>query len=171
MPGGIRLLAKAEADITTPPADTVTVFSDADDSNAPAYKDEGGVVHPLTGADGAPGADAPPLTYQDHGNTGATETVDASAADVHRLVANAATVTLTLTGAPSAGTPGVIRLWLEQDGTGGRDWAFPGSVDFGDPGEPDDREGEDTRHGGKDGLGFHGSVGLGPYSVVILSQG
>src|SRR6185369_15458848 len=32
---------------------------------------------------------------------------------------------------------GIIRLWLEQDGTGGRDWVFPGSVDFGDPGEPD----------------------------------
>src|SRR6185369_12626254 len=137
MPGGIRLLATAEADITTPPPDTVTVFADADDGNAPAYKDETGTVSPLTGAPGTPGADAPPLTYSDHGPTGSTEPVDASVADVHRLVASAATVTLTLTGAPAAGTPGVIRLLLEQDGTGGRDWVFPGSVDFGDPGEPD----------------------------------
>lgn len=134
MPGGIRLLAQTEAAITTPPADEVTVFANADDGNAPSYKDEAGVVHAL---EGDPGAPAPALVYLDHGNTGATETVDASAADIHRLVADSATVTLTLSGAPSAGTPCVIRLWLEQDGSGGRDWAFPASVDFGDPGEPD----------------------------------
>lgn len=68
------------------------------------------------------------LTYQDHSNTGASETVDASAADVHRLVLDSATVTLTLTGAPAAGTPGLIRLQLVQDATGGRLVSWPGSV-------------------------------------------
>src|SRR6185369_17876545 len=129
MGSGITLKKTAEADIPTPAADKATLFLD-DSTAEPAFKDETGSVTPLRGADGV-------LAYQDHGNTGSTETVDASVADVHRLVANAATVTLTLTGAPAAGTPGVIRLWLEQDGTGGRDWVFPGSVDFGDPGEPD----------------------------------
>ena len=28
----------------------------------------------------------------------------------------------------------------------------------------------DLMPGGKDGLAYHGSVGIGPYSVVILSQ-
>jgi hypothetical protein len=83
-------------------------------------------------------------TYQDHGNTGSTETVDASLADIHRLVANAATVTLTLTGWPASGTPGIVQLWLEQDGTGGRLWAFPGAVSWGDAGVPD----WSTRSGG-----------------------
>lgn len=68
------------------------------------------------------------LTYQDHSNTGASETVDASAADVHRLVLDSATVTLTLTGAPTAGTPGIVRLQLVQDATGGRLVSWPGSV-------------------------------------------
>jgi hypothetical protein len=134
---GITLRNSAEADIPTPDTDQVTIFNDSDLGNTPAYKDDGGTVTSLEGAPGSPGADAPPLVYQDHGNAGSTETVDASAADIHRLVADVATVTLTLTGAPAAGTPAVIRLWLEQDGSGGRIWAFPGSVDWGDPGEPD----------------------------------
>ena len=133
MPEGsqLRLRRAAEADISAPDTDQSTLYMDDDDGGAPHWRDDANIDHTLEGAP------APALTYQDHGNTGSTETVDASAADIHRLVANAATVTLTLTGAPAAGTPGVIRLWLEQDGTGGRDWVFPGSVDFGDPGEPD----------------------------------
>lgn len=139
MPSGSRIVLRvaAEADIPTPDTGQTALFMDADDGNAPAYKDDGGTVTPLQGTPGADGADAPPLTYLDHGNTGSTETIDASAADVQRLVLNAATVTLTLTGAPASGTPCVIRLWLEQDGTGGRDIAWPGSVDFGVAGEPD----------------------------------
>lgn len=135
MPSGSRIVLRtaAEADIPTPDTDQVALFADSDDAGAPAWKDDGGTVHSLTGPTGA---DAPPLSYLDHGNTGSTETVDASAADVHRLVANAATVTLTLTGAPASGTPAIIQLWLEQDGTGGRDWAFPGSVVWGPGGEP-----------------------------------
>lgn len=137
---GITLRNSAEADIPTPGTDQVTIFADADAANEPAYKDEAGTVTSLRGAAGtagADGADAPPLTYSDHGNTGATETVDASAADIHRLVADSATVTLTLTGWPAAGTPSVIRLWLEQDATGGRVWSFPAAVTWGDAGEPD----------------------------------
>jgi hypothetical protein len=145
MPTGSRIVLRtaAEADIPTPDTDQSALFMDADDSNAPAWKDDGGTVHALTGA---AGADAPALVYLDHGNTGSTETVDASVADVQRLVANAATVTLTITGAPASGTPGVVQLWLEQDGTGGRDWVFPGSVDWGSVGEPTwtDRAGGDV---------------------------
>lgn len=133
MPGGIRLLAQAEADITTPPADEVTIFANADDANAPAYKDELGAVTPLKGDTGA---DAPALSYQNHGNTGSTETIDASAADVHRLVLDD-DCTITLSGAPSSGTVKVIQVYLEQDGTGGWDVTWPGSVVWGVAGEPD----------------------------------
>jgi hypothetical protein len=135
MPSGSRIVLRtaAEADIPTPDTDQTVLFMDADDSGAPAYKDDGGTVHSMVGTAGADGV----LSYLDHGNTGSTETVDASAGDIQRLVANAATVTLTLTGWPSAGTPGIVRLWLEQDASAPRSWVFPGSVDWGEPGEPD----------------------------------
>lgn len=124
---GIRLTEVDDATIATPPAGKSTLI--LDDVLGWAHKDDDGITRSLQGADGV-------LTYQDHGNTGATETVDASFADVHRLVANAATVTLTLSGAAASGTPTIIRLLLEQDGAGGRDWAFPGSVEWGNAGEP-----------------------------------
>lgn len=132
MPSGSRIVLRtaAEADIPTPDTDQSALFMDADDGNAPAWKDDAGIVHPLEGADAE-------LTYLDHGNTGSTETVDAQAADIQRLVANAATVTLTLSNWPASGTPAVVRLWLEQDGTGGRVWSWPGAVDWGEAGEPD----------------------------------
>jgi hypothetical protein len=132
MPSGSRIVLResAAADIPTPDSGQTALWMNSADGGSPYWTDDGGTDHSMQGEDGV-------LTYQDHGNTGATETVDASAADIHRLVANAATVTLTLSGAPSAGTPGIIRLWLEQDGSGGRDWIWPGSVDFGDAGEPD----------------------------------
>lgn len=138
---GIRLTEVDDATIDTPPAGHVTIF--ADDVLGPAYKDDAGAVIALEGAsgtpgaDGADGADAPPMTYFDHGSTGSTEPVDVSVADVQRLVANAATVTLTLTGWPAAGTPGLVQLWLEQDVTGHRLWAFPAAVTWGDAGAPD----------------------------------
>lgn len=136
MPSGSRIVLRtaAVADVPTPDTDQSALFMNADDANAPYWMDDGGTEHAL---EGATGAAASPLGYNNHGSTGSTETVDASVADVQRLVANAATVTLTITNPPASGTPGIIRLWLEQDGSGGRDWAFPGSVEFGDPGEPD----------------------------------
>lgn len=130
---GITLTEVANSTIPTPASGKATLFQSTDEE-APAYKDDAGTVHTLKGDDGDP---APALTYQDHSNTGATETVDASNADVHRLVADAATVTLTLTGWAASGTPHAIRLWLEQDGTGGRVWVFPAAVTWGEPGEPD----------------------------------
>jgi hypothetical protein len=130
---GIRLTEVDDATIATPPAGKLTLFAD-DTSHEPSYKDDAGAVHSLVGETGDP---APALTYLDKGNVGSTETVDVTDADIQRLVADAATVTLTLTGWPASGTPAIVRLWLEQDGTGGRDWAFPAEVDFGDPGEPD----------------------------------
>lgn len=137
-PSFIQLVKGAAADLASAAADAVRIFVD-DGTGEPSYKDDAGVVTSLVGAagaDGADGADAPPLTYEDHGNTGATETVDASAADVHRLILNAATVTLTLSGWPASGTPALIRLWIERT-SGGEDLVLPGAVDFGDPGEPD----------------------------------
>jgi hypothetical protein len=125
---GIRLTEVDDATIDTPPAGKATLF--LDDVLGPAYKDDAGAVHEFAGSDAE-------LSYLDHGNTGSTETVDAQAADIQRLVANAATVTLTLSNWPAAGTPAVVRLWLEQDGTGGRVWSWPGAVDWGDAGEPD----------------------------------
>lgn len=134
MPGGIRLLSRTEAEMlaSLPPAGTIQIFSNQDQGDAPYTVDSAGNFLPLQGLPGADGE----LTYLDHGNTGATETVDVQVANIQRLVANAATVTLTLSNPPASGTPGVVRLLLEQDGSGGRDWAFPGSVDWGTPGEP-----------------------------------
>lgn len=127
MPAGsaITLRNSAEADIPTPGSGQITLFNDSDASNKPAYKDAAAAVHSLIGA---PGADAPALTYQDHGNTGASVTCNATTANVHRLVLNAATVTFTFAGAPASGTPGLLRLRCIQDGTGGRLASWPGSV-------------------------------------------
>lgn len=82
-----------------------------------------------TGPAGVTGATGPgTIVYSDHGNTGSTETIDASAADVHRLVLNAATVTVTLTGWPGSGTYKTIRCLAVQDATGNRVFALPASV-------------------------------------------
>jgi hypothetical protein len=109
----------AAASVPTPAANKQTMFLDTD--GVWKTKDEVGAVDTLEGAEGA-------LTYQNHGNTGATETVTASTADIHRLVFDAATVTITLAGAPASGTPGLIRLLIFQDATGGRLASWPGSV-------------------------------------------
>lgn len=87
-----------------------------------------GQVLTSDGLGGATWGDQRILTYLNHGNTGASETVDASAADIHRLVLDAATVTLTLSGAPVSGVPAVVRLQLVQDATGGRLVSWPGSI-------------------------------------------
>jgi len=59
-------------------------------------------------------------------------------------------------GFPRGGT---WRVRFNSDWNGySKDFANTASVDT------------NASDGGKDGLGFHGSVGLGPYSVVILSQ-
>jgi hypothetical protein len=70
-----------------------------------------------------------PEPYQNHGNTGSTETVDVTAGTVHRAVLDAATVTFTFTGAVS-GTAASFTLLLVQDATGGRLAAWPGAVDW-----------------------------------------
>lgn len=79
-----------------------------------------------TGATGAAGSSS--LVYQDHSNTGATETINAGTADIHRLLLDAATVTITLTGWPASGTYKVIRVVAVQDATGGRVFAWPAAV-------------------------------------------
>ncbi len=58
MPGGLTLLASANADIPTPPAGKVTIYFSTNIS-APAYKDSTGTVTALQGAAGATGAQGP----------------------------------------------------------------------------------------------------------------
>lgn len=126
---GVTLKEVANATIPTPSSGKATVFFSTEEG-APAYKDDGGTVTSLQGDDGE-------LTYNNHGNTGATETIDWSAHYVHRLVLNAATVTISYSNVPATGTFAVIRVWLEQDGTGGRDLAWPAATEWGTVGEPD----------------------------------
>jgi hypothetical protein len=65
--------------------------------------------------------------FLDHGNTGATETFDASAAGWHKATLDSATVTATFTGAVASSVASMV-LELVQDGTGGRAIDFPASV-------------------------------------------
>lgn len=68
------------------------------------------------GEDGRPGRDGADgrIAYQDHGATGATETIDWSR-DVHRLLLDTATVALSVANVPAAGTPAIVRLLLVAD--------------------------------------------------------
>ena len=66
------------------------------------------------------------VTYLAHGNTGSTETFDASAAGWHSATLNA-NCTFTFSGATS-GTVAEMVLELTQDGTGSRTVTWPGSV-------------------------------------------
>lgn len=54
MPGGLTLLASTNALIPTPASGKVTIYFSTD-LNAPAYKDDTGLVHTLVGAAGAVG--------------------------------------------------------------------------------------------------------------------
>lgn len=64
-------------------------------------------------------------TVLDHGNAGATETIDPTVAGVHVLTLDA-DCTLTISAPATAGC--FVELWIVQDGTGGRDITWPGSV-------------------------------------------
>jgi hypothetical protein len=61
-----------------------------------------------------------------HGNTGATETIDPTAGNVHSLTLDAA-CTITLNNPVGSGAC-TLELWVTQDGTGGRGITWPGSV-------------------------------------------
>jgi hypothetical protein len=67
-------------------------------------------------------------TYQNHGNTSTTETVDLANGTVHRVVLDD-NCTLTFSGATS-GSGYSFTLIVVQDGTGGRTVTWPGSVDW-----------------------------------------
>jgi hypothetical protein len=69
------------------------------------------------------------ITYQNHGNTGATETIDLENGNVHRIVLDQNT-TLTFSNPPATGTYGQFRLIVVQDGTGSRTITWPASVDW-----------------------------------------
>ena len=64
MPGGLTLLASANADIPTPAAGKVTIFFSLTDG-VPSYKDDTGTVNPLgtTGATGAQGPIGPAIPF------------------------------------------------------------------------------------------------------------
>lgn len=64
--------------------------------------------------------------YSNHGNTGTTETIDVTAAAVHRVVLDA-NCTFTFTSPPS-GTSYAFTLVVVQDATGGRTRTWPASV-------------------------------------------
>jgi hypothetical protein len=64
--------------------------------------------------------------YQNHGNTGATETINMANGNVHRCVLDA-NCTFTFSGAVS-GKATTMTLLVVQDGTGGRTATWPGSV-------------------------------------------
>ena len=61
-----------------------------------------------------------------HGSTGATETIDPTAGNVHTLTLDA-DCTLTL-DAPVGSGACTLWLWVTEDGTGGWDITWPGSV-------------------------------------------
>lgn len=64
--------------------------------------------------------------YVNHGNTGATETIDVTAGPVHRIVLDAS-CTLTFTS-PSSGVAWAFTLIIVEDATGGRTITWPASV-------------------------------------------
>lgn len=69
------------------------------------------------------------ITYEDHGNTSTTETIDLENGNVHRIVLDA-DCTLTFSNPPASGTYGEFRLIVIQDGTGSRTITWPASVDW-----------------------------------------
>jgi len=83
------------------------------------------------GADGLPGPRGPAgtISFTDHGNTGSSVTIDFGT-DTHRCVLNSGTVTISFSGVPVAGTPGLIRIFLVQDGTGSRTVTWPGGISW-----------------------------------------
>ena len=64
MAGGLTLLAGTDASIPTPSSGKVTIYFSTD-LNAPAYKDDAGVVHQLTGATGSAGPVGPMSPLED----------------------------------------------------------------------------------------------------------
>ena len=69
------------------------------------------------------------ITFQDHGNTGATETIDLTNGNVHEITLDQNT-TLTFSNPPGSGTYGELRLIVIQDATGSRTITWPASVDW-----------------------------------------
>lgn len=117
--------------------------------------------------DALTGLDVGIALFLDHGNAGATETIDQSAALAHWITLNANCV-LTFTGAVATvdGDPVEcsFRLYVEQDGTGGWATTWPGSVVWPDGVAPtlDTTAGSvevldfTTPDGGTTWFGFHG---------------
>jgi hypothetical protein len=67
-------------------------------------------------------------TIDDHGDTGATETIDPAAGNIHLLrLTDDCTITLT---APGHANGCALLVQLEQDGTGSREVTWPGSVEW-----------------------------------------
>lgn len=72
-----------------------------------------------------------------HGSAavGATETIDASAANVHKIILDV-NCTLTFSGAPTAGVSAAFTLFVTQDASGGNTITWPASVQWRDGSPP-----------------------------------
>lgn len=132
---GIKLRITPEADIPTPAAGKVHLFADDDlPDDMPAVKLSDGSFVPLQGA---PGADAPPLTSFDAGNSGAAYEFDLADGDVQELVLDD-DAAITFAGWPTAPLVGVLQAWFTQPSVGGPFVpSFGAEVDWGAAGEPD----------------------------------
>ena len=84
-------------------------------------------------------------TISAHGSVGATETIDPADGNVHTLTLTA-DCTLSIT-APSGSGAATLELWVTQDGTGGWDITWPGSLTWdGDTPTPDTTAGGTVRY-------------------------
>ena len=69
-------------------------------------------------------------SFQDHGNAGATETIDYAVARTHALTLDTS-CTLSFTGWPASGSLGQIELWVYHDNTSNsRVVTWPAAVKF-----------------------------------------
>lgn len=146
MPGGLTLLASADADIPTPASGKVTIFFSTD-SGVPSYKDDTGTVSPLgtTGATGATGPAGPPVLFIEDmlqgemgfpGPTGATgaagstsgtligvQIIDTPGAFTYTPTPGTNSVIMELLGAGGGGCgvaqPGASNIALGRSGAGG----------------------------------------------------
>lgn len=123
----LLMTVTADADIPTPASGKKALYPSSDEGTW-AEKDDAGVVTSLRGADGQ-------IEYNNHGNTGATETIDWTADHVHRIVLDAS-CTLSFANVPATGTYAIVKLLVIQDATGGRTLTYPAAVTWGNAGTP-----------------------------------
>lgn len=117
--------------------------------------------------------------FLDHGNAGSTETIDLADGNAHWITLNA-DCTLTFTGASASidgqAVASSFTLYIEQDGTGGWDITWPGSVIWPNATPPtlDTSAGAveivifQTPDGGTNWYGSHGGTGS---AITVEDEG